>query len=146
MWFLWIFPSSLTHLLEFSRFWMICVSLIWFLISCNWITDFGLLVFDYCDFTGSALGLVLVVWQKMVFCLFPFFDLQVPHGTGVVHCKFFLDHLYNFQGTNRLDPSTDCTIGLGSAQPFKCGLTGREGATSACWSLPPAGLRFILCL
>lgn len=29
------------------------------------------------------------------------------HSIGVVHCKFFVDRLYNFQGTNRPDPSLD---------------------------------------
>ncbi len=27
------------------------------------------------------------------------------HTMGVVHCEFFYDHLYNFSGTGRQDPS-----------------------------------------
>ncbi|CBI36139.3 hypothetical protein VitviT2T_013437 [Vitis vinifera] len=34
-------------------------------------------------------------------------SLLGAHSIGVVHCKFFLDRLYNFHGTNRPDPSLD---------------------------------------
>lgn len=36
-----------------------------------------------------------------------FFSLPGAHSIGVIHCKFFQDRLYNFNGTNEPDPTLD---------------------------------------
>ncbi|CAN4088996.1 unnamed protein product [Withania somnifera] len=65
-------------------------------------------------------------------------SLLGAHSTGVIHCKFFINRLYNFSGTNSPDPSMDSEFM--SLLKSKCHTSHANLMPPASTSLPPSQL------